>query len=404
MPDVSVLVPTWNAARTIARALRSVLEATAVDLECVVVDDASTDGTADVVAAIAARDPRVVLVRLATNGGVSNARNAGLDHVGGTWLTLLDADDRFTPGGLVALHRTAVATDALAVVGQQVWSNGRRTWIGPLYDIPDIRRAGRTSLATRPGLLYYASAHGKLFHRSVVEGLRFEGRVLGDQPWVIRGLLRASDRVEVVGDTVYEWIRSPGPGEGPSITATTRSSVARGIEAAGVAGTAHAAVRFEAAASLADPAAVTLVGEAYAERLLRSDLAAHVRRALDRRDPAIGQLFAAVGRFVAELPPGTLLRSDALAREIVGPPLERWTRVVPAARPAYWSLAATALAAQPDLCRHAGSPIAAWALRDVLRSPSGPRRTGAIAVLMGLRLATAPLQLPRLVGAVRRRL
>jgi hypothetical protein len=404
MPDVSVLIPTWNAAGTVVRALRSVLEAGDLDLECVVVDDASTDATADLVAAMADRDPRVVLLRLPSNGGVSAARNAGLDRVRGTWLTLLDADDRFTPGGLVALHRAAVATDALAVVGQQVWSNGRRTWIGPLYDNPDIRRPGRTSLAASVGLLYYASPHGKLYHHSVVEGLRFEGRVLGDQPWVIRGLLRASDRVEVIGVTVYEWIRSPAPGGGPSITSATRSSVARGIEAAGLAVMAHAAVRAEAAATLADPAAITRIGEAYADRLMRSDLAAHLERALDRRDPAIGELFAAVGRFLAELPPGTLLRSEALARDVVKPPLARWTRVVPAARSAYWSLAATAAAAQPDLARHGGSPIAAWALRRLLRSPSGLGRTAAIATLMSLRLATAPRQLSRLVQATRRRL
>jgi len=404
MADVSVLIPTWNAAGTIARALRSVLEAGSLDLECVVVDDASTDGTANIVAAIAERDPRLVLIRLPVNGGVSNARNTGLDRVAGTWLTLLDADDRFTSGGLVALHRAALATDALAVVGQQVWSNGRRTWIGPLYDIPDIRRPGRTSLASSPGLLYYASPHGKLFHRSVVEGLRFEGRVLGDQPWVIRGLLRARDRLEVIGDTVYEWIRSPAPGGGPSITAATRSSVARGIEAAGVAAMAHAAVRAEAAATLADSGAITRVSETYAERLLRSDLAAHLQRALDRRDPEIGQLFAAIGRFATELPPGTLLRSDALVRDVIEPPLARWTRVVPAARPAYWSLAATALAAQPDLARHAGSPIARWALRRLLRSPSGPARTAAIAALIGLRLTTSPAQLPLLLKAARRHL
>ena len=404
MPDVSVLIACWNAAGSIGRAIRSVVDADGVDLECIVVDDGSTDGTRDMVAAIAATDARVILLPLETNGGVSSARNHGLERAEGTWLTLLDADDRFTPGGLAALHRAAVTTDALAVVGQQVWSNGRHTWIGPLYDIPDIRRPGRTSLAASPGLLYYASPHGKLYRRSIVADLRFEGRVLGDQPWVIRGLLRAGDRVDVIGETVYEWIRTPAPGGGPSITATTRSSVARGVEAAGVATAAHAEVRAEAARTLTDPAAVMRVGETYADRLLRSDLSAHLRRALDRRDPAIAELFGALGRFVAELPPGTLLRSDALARDIIEPPLRRWPRVVPRGRPAYWSLAATALAAEPDLARHADSPIARWALRRGLRSPAGTSRALAIATLMGLRVAQAPGSIPRAMVALRRRL
>ncbi len=109
-------------------------------------DDASTDGTAEVVAALAAADPRIVLVRSPENGGASAARNLGLPHVRGEWLTFLDADDRLLPGAIGALVAAAVLADALAVVGQRIWSNGERTWITKLYDQPDIREPGRKSL------------------------------------------------------------------------------------------------------------------------------------------------------------------------------------------------------------------------------------------------------------------
>ena len=69
-PRISILVPTWNAAATVERALESVLAERDVPLEVVVVDDGSTDGTADVVAEIASRDPRIVLLTLETNEGV----------------------------------------------------------------------------------------------------------------------------------------------------------------------------------------------------------------------------------------------------------------------------------------------------------------------------------------------
>src|SRR6185369_16054412 len=94
----------WNAEGSIRRALDSVLAEHDLDLECVVVDDGSTDGTARIVAEVAVADPRVVLVALPHNGGVSAARNRGLEAVRGEWLTLLDADDRFLPGGLSRLH------------------------------------------------------------------------------------------------------------------------------------------------------------------------------------------------------------------------------------------------------------------------------------------------------------
>ena len=62
-PQVSVLIPCWNAAGSIGRALDSVLGTTDPTIECIVVDDASTDGTADLVQSLADRDPRIVLVR-----------------------------------------------------------------------------------------------------------------------------------------------------------------------------------------------------------------------------------------------------------------------------------------------------------------------------------------------------
>lgn len=73
MPSVSVILPAHNAARFVAGAVRSVLAQTHGALELIVVDDASTDGTAAQVQAFA--DERVTLLRLAANGGVSAARN-----------------------------------------------------------------------------------------------------------------------------------------------------------------------------------------------------------------------------------------------------------------------------------------------------------------------------------------
>jgi hypothetical protein len=381
-PVVSVLIPCWNAAASIERALDSVLEERTIPLECVVVDDGSSDRTLDVVRAVAARDPRVVVLALDENTGVSNARNRGLQLVRGDWLTLLDADDRFLPGGLGTLATAALRDDATAVIGQQIWWDGRRRWRTPSYDVADIRRAGRKSLAANPGLLNYVSPHAKLLRREVWQGLEFSGRVLGDQPWIIRALLRAGDRIDVLGETVYEWYRPASSVDSGSITATTRSSVDRGVEAIDVAGQALASVRAEAAALLPEEDRER-VGSRYAERLLRSDVAAHVSRALDRADPQIGLLFDAIRRFVLELPPGYAAASDALTRGILEPPLRRWHRVAPQGRPAYWRLFEAALDVAPGLPAHGASPVARLALRLAADMPAaGPRRLAAALLLL----------------------
>ena len=176
------------------------------------VDDGSDDDTAAIVEAIAAADPRVVLLRLPTTRGVSAARNLALDAARGEWLAFVDADDRLLPGGLAALVRAAREQDALMVRGQQVATDGTRRWIVGAHRHPDLRTPGRKSVLRNPGLLNNQGPPGKLYHRSIIEGLRFEGRMMGDGPWVCQATVRAGDRVVVIADDVYEYRR---PAAGP---------------------------------------------------------------------------------------------------------------------------------------------------------------------------------------------
>ncbi|HYH16989.1 MAG TPA: trifunctional glycosyltransferase/class I SAM-dependent methyltransferase/polysaccharide deacetylase [Azospirillum sp.] len=103
-PDISVIVPAFNAAPTVRAALASLSAQTKRDWEAIVVDDGSRDDTAGVVAALAAADPRIRLVRQA-NGGVSAARNRGIAEARADWLHFLDADDWIAPACLQRLAR-----------------------------------------------------------------------------------------------------------------------------------------------------------------------------------------------------------------------------------------------------------------------------------------------------------
>jgi glycosyltransferase involved in cell wall biosynthesis len=89
-PLVSVVIPAYNSSRTVRATVESALAQTVSDLEVIVVDDGSSDDTADVVTAIS--DPRVRVVRQ-SNAGAAAARNAGIREASGQWVALLDADD-----------------------------------------------------------------------------------------------------------------------------------------------------------------------------------------------------------------------------------------------------------------------------------------------------------------------
>jgi glycosyltransferase involved in cell wall biosynthesis len=93
----SVVISTYNRARIVPHAVRSVLDQQGVEFELIVVDDGSSDDTAKVLGQIG--DPRLKVVRR-PNGGFSVARNTGIEAATGEWVTFLDDDDMALPGWL----------------------------------------------------------------------------------------------------------------------------------------------------------------------------------------------------------------------------------------------------------------------------------------------------------------
>jgi glycosyltransferase involved in cell wall biosynthesis len=104
-PLVSVIVPAWNAGQTLAETLRSAAAQTHRHLEIVIVDDGSTDRTADVAAEYCASDPRARLIRQ-QNRGVAAARNRAIDEARGDYVAPLDADDLWHPEKIERQLRT----------------------------------------------------------------------------------------------------------------------------------------------------------------------------------------------------------------------------------------------------------------------------------------------------------
>jgi glycosyltransferase involved in cell wall biosynthesis len=101
MTPISIIIPCYNGAATLARALQSCLiqpEAAQI----IVVDDGSTDASADIVAYCGSLDERVGLLRMPVNGGAARARNWGAMHASHSLLAFLDADDEYLPGALAA--------------------------------------------------------------------------------------------------------------------------------------------------------------------------------------------------------------------------------------------------------------------------------------------------------------
>ena len=118
-PRVSVVIPAYNRARYLPAAIGSVLGQSFADFELIVVDDGSTDDTAEVVRGIA--DPRLRLVTNPVSLGIAGARNRGLDHARGEYVAALDSDDAAYPQRLARQVAFLDARPDLALVGS--WSS-----------------------------------------------------------------------------------------------------------------------------------------------------------------------------------------------------------------------------------------------------------------------------------------
>src|SRR4051794_20579193 len=210
VPRISVVVPVYNVERYLEDCLESIAGQTFGDLEVLMVDDGSTDGSAAIAARFAARDQRFRLISQ-PNGGLGNARNNGAAAATGEYLSFVDSDDALPRDAYELLLGALEKTGSDFATGD-VW---RLSALGVRQARFLARTFERTRLKThikrfRP-LLADRIVPNKLWRRSFWEGhgLRFpEGVVHEDIPVVLPAQFLARS-VDVISEPVYYYrIRS----------------------------------------------------------------------------------------------------------------------------------------------------------------------------------------------------
>ncbi|MFS2295227.1 MAG: glycosyltransferase, partial [Actinomadura sp.] len=210
-PRVGVVVPVYNVEPYLQECLASIARQSLRDLHVVMVDDGSTDASAELARRFADEDPRFQLIRQA-NGGLGHARNVGAAAVRGEFLAFVDSDD-VLPG-----HALEILVETLERTGSDFASgNVRLLTDGELVQSPMHRRPmGTTRLrthVTRDHLLMYDRlVPNKLFRRRFWDehGFRFpEGVLYEDIPVTLPAHFLAST-VDVLGEPVYYWRQRTG--------------------------------------------------------------------------------------------------------------------------------------------------------------------------------------------------
>ncbi|WP_411081983.1 glycosyltransferase family 2 protein [Streptomyces sp. cmx-18-6] len=198
MPKLSVVVPFHNVAAYAGTTLGSLARNADPDVEFLLVDDASTDGTEAVVDHWADRLPQARVIRHGTNVGIAAARNSGIDAALGDFITFLDGDDWYAPGHLNRLLRAAQDLDCDFVRTDHVQSTGVNRVVrrapAPLRDTVIDPREG-IGAAARETMVDYPFVWAGIYHRRLFEDgeQRFatELRTAEDRLWTWKLHLRA---------------------------------------------------------------------------------------------------------------------------------------------------------------------------------------------------------------------
>ncbi len=209
-PAVSIIVPAYNEADHLEPAVRRLLAQTFSDIEIVIVDDGSTDCTAEIGAALAALDPRVRFVLLPENLGVALARQRATLESRGEYLWFVDSDDAGpdTAVELLLDEARASGSDVVICSAQYEYGGGKtRPIAAPVLAAPITGRE-----AFRLLLEGDVTGHlwNKLFRRELVIGIAFPPAPVHSDLAVVGQLLASAARVSSIPDNLYSYVLRSG--------------------------------------------------------------------------------------------------------------------------------------------------------------------------------------------------
>ncbi len=213
-PMVSIIVPVYNASRTISRCVESILNQQYTDLELFLVDDGSQDDSGRICDAYACRDSRVRVIHK-ENSGVSEARNTALEQACGTYIQFLDSDDWITPDATSSLVRAAessqcdlVIADFYRVIGERVSHKG---------DIDEDTVLTREEFAAHmmenPADFYYGVLWNKLYRRDLIEThhLRLDPDISWCEDFLFNlEYIRYAERFYALQVPIYYYVKTKG--------------------------------------------------------------------------------------------------------------------------------------------------------------------------------------------------
>ncbi len=210
MPKISIIVPVYNVEQFLRRCLDSILSQTFQDFEVVLVNDGSTDNSGQICREYARKDPRIVFIEK-ENGGLSSARNTGLDAAKGEYVGFVDSDDYIAPDMYKFLYENLVkyGADISICSFYFVYEDGRicHTKPGGVCRCMNNEEAIRTLLGRKHFENYVCD---KLYKKVLFDRIRFPENELYEDIAVTYKLLDSSQTVIYKSEPKYYYVQRPG--------------------------------------------------------------------------------------------------------------------------------------------------------------------------------------------------
>lgn len=204
-PKISVIVPVYNAEKWLRRCVDSILAQTYTDFELLLVDDGSTDGSGAICDEYATLDPRIRPFHK-PNGGVSSARNLGLDNANGEWICFIDSDDEIN--NLQVLYTTDWDSDMIFFTLKIINKNG--TYYS---EIPKLTSESSDTkenyIRSYLHLHIFNSVCAKLIRRSIIKNLRFNKTIkFGEDALFNLQLIESVNKITLCNNVEYIYHRN----------------------------------------------------------------------------------------------------------------------------------------------------------------------------------------------------
>jgi glycosyltransferase involved in cell wall biosynthesis len=192
-PCLSVVMPIYNEAATVERVIRTVLQQRPVE-ELIAVNDASTDGTAEVLEAIAKTEPRLKLYHHEQNKGKGGALATGLAHATAPIAIIQDADLEYDPSEYYLLLKPILANKADVVYGSRFSGSGAHRVLYFWHSVGNKMLTLLSNMATNLNLTDIETCY-KAFRRDLLQRIKFEELRFGFEPEITAKLSRLKVRI-----------------------------------------------------------------------------------------------------------------------------------------------------------------------------------------------------------------